>query len=665
MENYVLKEQIKRVIAEKKVLAVMVHTFNFSPVFFENYVMPIFVNDNTLAFRDEEIYNRILWKDCARKDVIPPITVYCDFYAKDNTKVPSLGYDIYCIKMPGAKGHICNFHPKQLFILLKDKKTEKESLVMLTGSGNITPGGWCDNFESFSMETINKNKIRPNSSNTNELQDYLDNVADLYDNKNVRTASHVRIHNFLNYVDLNISFFNSLQISFTNFLEDQIPLEEVVTLEIISPYFSERTDNIDWLKSKGITDIRCLIPRLLSNEILLKEETFLDYRDQGIQWSEWANEELNKEMRNVHAKIYCFHTQNVCYTIIGSVNFTNPAWKRVSDIRKNNTANVETAWLYERNYDSAFLLNDQIKLDLDKQIFIDKLELEGDSAVNDFFRDAPDLNFSIDWRREELTIRAKIKTTCTFCGMLSNQEIEDGKSIIEMSEKDMKYFSKQGLIKVEVQQKGRACFYYYYVNHINIENKPLGIKLSPDIILRYWQFLGDNYHKNKLSQRIAEAITDENGGVVSEKMIHKSSLNEMAANYVGIVRLENFLFKNDLRNIKEKKAQFKLLEYYLLSDNVDTIPFYLKELKTQNQQNKFQNSSLWMVLQIIINNFYEVAISWEYRKVIESKQFKPFTKALKLHKVKLIKEAENLSSNVKGLKGKKEWFIRQIKEKYD
>src|ERR1043165_9756496 len=119
MQQFVLKEQIREKIEGKKVVAALFYTFNFDPRFFENYVMPLLVPSKT--FRDEIIHNKILWRHCQKEGLIPPITVYCDFFAKDNTSAPTLGYDIQCLRIPAAPWAICNFHSKHIFLLLEEE----------------------------------------------------------------------------------------------------------------------------------------------------------------------------------------------------------------------------------------------------------------------------------------------------------------------------------------------------------------------------------------------------------------------------------------------------------------------------------------------------------------------------------------------------------------
>lgn len=161
MERIIVRDHIKDLIGNRKVLAALFHTFNFEPRFFENYVMPLFVPEKN--FRDEIIHNKILWRHCAKEGIIPPVSVFCDYYAKDNTEAPSLAYDIHCIKLPASKGCITNFHPKHILILVEDDR-QSQSLLFITGSGNLTANGWCDNHECFAFHEIKKTKIFPNKS---------------------------------------------------------------------------------------------------------------------------------------------------------------------------------------------------------------------------------------------------------------------------------------------------------------------------------------------------------------------------------------------------------------------------------------------------------------------------------------------------------------------
>ncbi|REC55069.1 hypothetical protein DRF62_07320, partial [Chryseobacterium piscium] len=236
MEKIILKEKIGELIGAKKVIAAIFYTFNFDPKFFENYIMPLLISSTGKNFNDEEIHNKILWRQLAKENQIPPISVYCDYYAKDQTNAPSLGYDINCLKVPSSKGKIANFHPKQIMILLDDNGVQK--LLFITGSGNMTTSGWCDNFECFSYKEISRNKLQPNRSSTNSVQDYINRTNKLAHNPKLLESENL-INSFLRYVDINFQFFNNYSNKFEDFLRTNIFEKDIIEeIEIVSPYFS-------------------------------------------------------------------------------------------------------------------------------------------------------------------------------------------------------------------------------------------------------------------------------------------------------------------------------------------------------------------------------------------------------------------------------------------
>lgn len=661
MDRIVVRDHIKELIGNRKVLAALFHTFNFEPRFFENFVMPLFVPEKN--FRDEIIYNKILWRHCAKEGLIPPVSVFCDYYAKDNTEAPALGYDIQCIKLPSAHGSITNFHPKQIFILLEDDR-QNESLLFITGSGNLTANGWCDNHECFSFHEIKKTKTSPNKTTTNSLQDYISNVGKMAGLKNYLTSEEL-IHSFLNYVDLKTTFFNSISQSFPIFLEENIfEKNEIVEVEIVSPYFSNDLTLVKLLKSKGINNIKCLIPFLRNNEIQLEKERFIALQNAGLIWSSWNNKDINKEVRNQHSKIYRFYSKEKCFTIIGSVNFTNPAWSLITP--RNNKANVETAILYKENNDIQKLLQKHSNLDLEQLTFLVKEDLENPVETILFERKAPDIEFIIDWKSKILFIIANIEQIhCHFYELLSGQQITNGKTEFVLDNSSLKELSKNSLIKILVNGTNSSVAYTYYANQINIETKPLGFKVDANTIMKYWQFLNDDVEAGKITRALAEKVTDESGVVDENNVENKLLLNDMAAHFSGIIKLEKFIFNESIRNQKEIKSHFSNLQYYLLSENIDTIPFYLNDIKSQCEEKKFQNSFYWMVLQILNQTIYAKAEAWQHRKLIDSTLWSQFKKDIRNKREEIKNEALVLTPLIPELWDKENWVIEQLLNDYE
>lgn len=664
MEQFVLKEKLKEAIGNRTVQAALFHTFNFDPRFFENYVMPLFIPGKD--FRDEIIYNKILWRSCLKEGIIPPIAVFCDFFAKENKEGPSLGYDIYCIKTPACKGSVCNFHPKHIFILVKDEK-EEESLLMITGSGNITEGGWCENFESFSIKEIKKNKTFPNKTSTNILQEII-SATNSAANRTEFLEAEEKINDFLRYVDFKEPYFNSLIESLPEFIEEKIFIDQSVNkVEIISPYFSADKKLVDYLKSRGITKIHCLIPTLRNNEIQLEKQTFLNFHEAGVRWSFWKlykqkEKDLNRngEVRNQHAKIYRFFGAKKIYTIVGSANFTNPAWGKFTKI--NNKSNIESAFLYIENNQEC-LLSPVSNFNIDNFTFCDASHRNNVDEPALLNRNPPDIDFLLDWKKNSVRIKTKNATEgCSFYNLFNKEPLVNGTCEKELNPQEIKQLIKSLLIQISQPTEEGIAIHAYYPHQINMEVKPLGFHLDASTILKYWEFLDNDFQKEVLTRNLAESATDESGFLNENTFKKKSQLNEIASNFNGLAKLEKFLFPNSIQNVGDRKQKFKDLKYYLLSENIDTLSFYLEDLRKQLSEGKMMKSTYWMITQIVIVNFYNKIEKWEYRSNIDSAEWSAFKKDIRQKKQILQKNSLCTAGIIPDLH--QEWVIKQLAKNY-
>ena len=665
MKQFILKEKLKDIIAGRAVLAALFHTFNFDPRFFENYVMPLFVPGKD--FRDEIIYNKIIWRNCIKEGIIPPVTVYCDYFVKDNVQAPSLGYDIFCIKTPAAKGSICNFHPKHIFLLL-----EGGSLLVVTGSGNLTSSGWCDNFECFSMQEIRGNRDYPTKTTTNILQQIITDTRKLAGLTNY-TETESLIDEHLRYVDFKRSYFNSLNQSFRAFLEKNVfEIDNISEMEIVSPYFSNDTKLIDYLKNeKSLKKIKCLIPTLKDNEVLLSKEVFLRFRESGLQWCFWEKysqdgkvQNRNNEVRNQHAKIYRFYGENKTFTVIGSVNFTNPAWAEYT--YRNNKANIESAWLYVENDNSIKILKTAGDLDPDNLRFNEQDTLENGKSAAFVSREVPDIDFIIDWKTRKILVKAKNNPlACSFKNIFMGTPIVQGNRELNLFGDDLKNLVANTLVEVAQKKNDETIIHTYYPRQLNTENKPLDFKLNATTILQYWDFLDDEYRKDSMTRSLAEKSTDDSGFIDDGKVEQKLLLNEMAAHFSGLVRLEKFVFPVYIQNKGDRREQFRQIRYYLLSENIDTLPYYIEDLKIQYEQGKIQKSFFWMILQVLLINFYKKAARWVYRHDIPVQDWKDFKNdnASKIHY--LIGLGSEAARSIDCIEAKLTWVQEQLAINYE
>jgi hypothetical protein len=405
--------------------------------------------------------------------------------------------------------------------------------------------------------------------------------------------------------------------------------------------------------------------------VQLSKEVFDVLTEAGIVWCSWNTyrqndkmEDRNKEVRKLHSKIYRFYGRNNTYTFIGSVNFTRPAWGEFTD--RNNKANIENGWLYTEPIASRRLLKRIEEINYDYYIFVDKPELENAEMEVVLSRKVPEFTFIINWREKTLTIKGKsIINYCYLLELTGTESIGNGEKIIWLTKEDIKSLSKNSIIKVAEEVMKENVVHTYYPVHIHIDMKPLEIKLTTSNILRYWDFLDDEKKREAITRGFAEKITNDIGAVDEDQIETRNVLNEMAAHFCSLVKLEKFIFPGYVLKTKtEQKQKFKDLDYYLVSDNIDTLPFYLDSLEKQLEEKKVFKSFCWMVYQIVLENFYEKARQWEYRRQYKD-EWKIFRKKLDSRIGEINKKADELHTNMDISEQQIKWCKEQIALQYD
>jgi hypothetical protein len=527
MEKHLLKEQILGKIRNNRVTSLLFYTFNFDPIFFENYVLPIFVNSRE-KFTDNAIANQIHWRNCLKNKEVPEITIYCDDYAKNNSEAPALGYEVRCIRLNAQKGSICNFHPKHIFISLANGE-----MLMITGSGNITASGWCKNIETFTIENISR------SQQNDRIKMFINGCAKLA-NKGLSKAEQEVWQKLLSS-DFSISeylYFNSIDISFKDFIDKNIT-DVIEKIEIISPYFSNNTDLLTYMQGKFTKNIHFLLPMLNNDEIAMDEEVFDKMSSSGASWHNWRDTNEKERERKTHAKIYRFYGENNTYTIVGSVNFTFPAWRQYES--NNNQANIETAILYTEKNTTDYLL-ENVEINTKNKRFVRSDEREGlEKEKNEWRSLPPNISFEIDWQQKTLSYKIEEVSKDECFWKLNNEKLESkiGDFSFDLSREAIKRLCKNSIIEIEQKHEdGKSTTFFYYPSHLNFELKPLSTRLAANQIIEYWTFEQEEVNINSLLRKFNDIIADEseNAGVSSNG---KQLMNEWATHFSALIRLDN------------------------------------------------------------------------------------------------------------------------------
>lgn len=615
MNKYILCEKLKEEINGANIKAAVFHSFNFDPDFFENYILPLLLPD--VPFGDNKIQNTILWKKYQNE--LPPVTVYCDFHAKAEKGI-HLDYAVRTIDIPKVNGVKPCFHPKHSAILLEDY-----TLLLFIGSNNLNESGWCRN-----LEAVNFFRLKSTVNFPREFKDSIKNFnrgirTQFFNNKqnqHVPSLAEDLMESFfakIGYTDqVNYSFLNSKDFqevnktsyfsSFLNYICHEenagIPFKKI---EIVSPYYSEGISLFETLTQiTNCADISCSIPFENSDYVSLDEELFNRVRALGIKWKGIKGMNETKGDRFNHSKIYQFFGEDKLFILIGSINFTNMAWKGIN---------------YGGNYESAILY--KLPVSDYQSILIDypleKLSFSGPKPEEnqmDDRQDAFDLSFILDWSRKELEVINNNPTKQKgdiIIENLPNIRIHESR-IIRLREEQISHYSNTPLIKVK--PIGINTHFYYYPIHKNINSKPLpsNINLNDTELLQLWIDLESSKDKEstlRIIDRFIDRIMDESGDLNTKELGKTSStLNLMATHLSGLIHLNKKLFaKGGL--VRKYPARKKMLEYYLFSDNVDTIIGYRKLIAKMRAEARLNNGFYWLLLNLIDKTFYQKYMVFE------------------------------------------------------
>lgn len=605
-QEHILKNRLRELISDRKVIAAVFYSFNFDPKFFENYVMPILVPFQT--FINNSITNNILWRKLYKDNLVPPITVYFDQDAKSTDNGPYLDYQLVPVNMPMVGKNKGNFHPKHSFILVQNEDRTQE-LIIITGSNNLSQSGWCENIECIGEHTLLNNKEFPYNFRK-ALKEFIETVASVSVKK--RTEAEDWIINYLNKIgytkERDFYFYNSYISSFQTFLDDYVLHDDSINqMEIISPYFKKTPALLDMCRERNIK-IKIQAP-FKDGFCLIDEVVFNKYKEVGIRWYY-----PDSDSRNNHSKVYRFYGRDKVYTIIGSVNLTEPAWTGYA-AKPKQIYNIESAILYVEKDEAPIRL-------FKKEIREDKLrflpfDINSDKE-NKFERiEIPEINFTINWLDKTLKWNCKAKNPCTLHlsaseTYLLNNESKIDLTLLKHSNAIIDSIARKPILKVTEEKRNLEQVHYYYANQIGFESRPLEFRLSASDIIDAWELLGsesvelNDWLINRL-ELATDLLQDESGKLIADKTLNKSLLNEMARHFYGLVKLEEFISNEEVlkKNMSVQSAHCNNIRYYLTCDNVDTLYSYTKDLGKLYESGSIMSVYYWLLLNIILENFYE------------------------------------------------------------
>jgi len=636
MKQKLLKDEITEFIKDKKVKAAVFLSYNFDVDFFENYLLPLLV---PFDFTDNKIQNALLWRTYATH--LPPVTVICDYHAK-GPNAPNLGYDVFVL----GTSKQC-FHCKNSFIL-----TEDDCLMVITGSNNLTYAGWCHNIEVFSVEIFENNKHYPRRLK-DEFKDLLLSFDDKLVGLNIISEFFKKQ---LYTVEEQKYFWDSGTKSFVNFLEGLFSDDQIEKIEIISPYiFSGEVDGLKFLSNLS-KNICIAIPYSGTDVLGIKKDVFIKIRENGFEWKKLIVDEESKNFRFNHSKVYRLKGQQKMYTIVGSVNLTNAAWNGL-----NHKGNYESAIAY---IEKASDWNDWLidcKIDsLEKLVFDEKV---GEEFMSFNRETPPQITFALNWQTKTLSYE-RINDEDVYWWLSDNQNTDSknkkkltaDKAGFSLSNEEIERLSINPIISVLWNNK----IFTFYPKQVGIELKPLPAKyrLSDQQIFELWNELAEKPGKNLNESSIPEKLSEhfDSGDDYIEPVQQSNSLNLMATHLSGLITLEKALFS------EMKRSSIEKINYYLFTENVDTLPGYMKLIKKLNEEEKgISTGFYWLLLNIILEQFYNKALAntkvnktqYKFRDNILGSRINEIEKEIRQVEISILQPEPQLKSILK-------WVIKQI-----
>lgn len=579
------------------VIAAVFTTYNFEPDFFEQEVIPLILDQNLAYSSDNRIKGIQVREALGEADL--PIEVFydLDMFRSQGTNSPAMEYLHH-----GIRGERSTFHAKLIFLLLEDKSSGERSLSIGAGSANITGAGWWENIECQHWENIASGYV-----SRQFLKQIRDDIAWLSARRNTTNDNHnhamPRIDAFLRECRASnsaepISYYGltSLQLgqkkrpAFMKFLldsqNDQCSYYKRWSLDIISPYFAEKTDfdaHKFFFDDLGVENIRLFLPENDQGEALCQRDYFDKMEEiEGIEWATWSPD-LAKTLglkspvnRKTHAKIYHFYNGTQSWAFVGSVNFTHRA------ITDNQEAGFFTKLLPSR----VSLLT-PLKSSPEKWCSIDELKNEDQTGNED--QSLPNLILVYDWKERALKTAMTGRDSILLnifspegTVAISNITVIEQPTTVTCNPDTIEGLLKgSGFLHVSgVWQSSGLAFSAHKVlaQQTNWTHKPLNLpKLSPQEIMQIYAGLS-SAHRNQVIEHLKQRELKAMGilGEVTSNGEYQDQGRQFFAEYAELFHA----FRN-LRKRLESAWDDKYVnqvDYYLTGRGMDSLPTLYESL---------------------------------------------------------------------------------------
>lgn len=592
MNLYSISDNLRGLIGDSShVIAAIFTTFNFEPDFFEEEIIPLLL-DRDLAFSSDKQVKSVQVREALNEAQIP-IEVFYDanIFQQQADRSPAMEYFHHGIdEAPNA------FHGKISLILLEDRETSQQSLLVGAGSANLTNAGWWENIECQHWETVDdggisrafKNRLQEDTALLGEYRQALSPIAQTasdHVNAFLTRCSASNSSRAIHYYGLagRRRWAQKRRSAFVNFLRKALhecsPYYSRWNLEIISPYFAEDSDfdgHRQLAEDLGADRIRLLLPTNERSKALCTEAYYqnIDQAD-GVEWATWSETlakalGIDSDARRSHTKLYHIYNGKQSWVFAGSVNFSHQAFFN----------NIE-AGFFTRVDDGKPLLKPLENPHEGEFCDPEELHREDVDAVAE--GRLPAITLVFDWKTDCLSGCANGKQdivihllTAERDVLVSDVKLSDKLERIQCDAAALRALLRHsGFIKIagfHDEDHAPIAEQQVLVQQINWTHKPLDLPhLTPQQIIEIYAGLSFE-RRNQLVARLKEiqlrrqGLTSQYGFLDEYEQSGKQFFCEYAELFQG--------FRNIRRRIKQAldDGHGNLVDYYLTGCGIDSLP---------------------------------------------------------------------------------------------
>ncbi|MCP3676293.1 MAG: hypothetical protein GY721_01510 [Deltaproteobacteria bacterium] len=595
MDRAVITERLLELIAGREVLAALFTTYTFEPDFFELEVIPLLLGQEMAYSTDDRVKRFMVRENLREADL--PIDIFYDLpmFRRSGECSPEMEYLCNGVNLGNRA-----FHGKVNLILLRDKQTDKVSLLVGAGSNNLTRAGWWDNIECQHWEEVRSGDVQRRFVNilqedlvflnehrafpSNDRPAATDLIVDFLATCKGSNSAEPVFYYGLNYPTKRTNFVNFLQ-------RNPSPLTQYSNwhLEIISPFFADDTENMEHetFLEMGVIDIKLFLPFDDEGNALCNEVYYAHIQEQdAIQWAVWKEDVARLlgltggHFRHLHAKVYHFYNGRQSWVFVGSVNFTFKALHE----------NVEAGFLARLNSPGPLL--EPIRETTNAEFAELDEVVPGMESGEEGGGSLPELHLCYDWVSKRLTGRTakRKKYEINILGPEGNTVIgpwalQYQKTDYEGETQRLEVVLRNGsLVKVKgFDAKDKSTFPVHPVllQQVGWSHKPLDLPaLTAEQILAIYAGMPQERRQMLLvDAKIRALVLSAQGGELT------TDTDDQVVDQFFCEYAELFNAFSKLRKRLDKSFEaehYSQLDYYLTGAGVDSLPSLIERAQQED-----------------------------------------------------------------------------------